>query len=138
MDNARCCGCLGSLADSPLPDFVGTRREETGQVQYLAHGNDDLWQDRLSRQLFALFLDCGLVPKLGQALLERDRDGNDRITRRFRLDELRDLGKMFVLLADIIPFAEVNQIHDRLGSEEEERVDNLHLERPIKKKKIYY
>jgi hypothetical protein len=40
---------------------------------------------------------------------------------------LRDLRQVFVLLADKILLAEVDEENDGLGGEEEERVDNFDL-----------
>ena len=43
------------------------------------------------------------------------------------LDPLSDLGKVLVLLADVVLFTEIDEIDNRLCGEEEERVDNFDL-----------
>ena len=43
------------------------------------------------------------------------------------LDPFGDFGKMLVLLPNVVFLAEVDQIDDRLGGEEEERVDDFDL-----------
>lgn len=127
MDNTSGLRSLGALADSPLSDFVRTAGEEAAQVQNLAHGHNDLGQGRFGAQLLALLLGLSIVLKAGQSLLERDGQRNDGVTGRVLLDPLRDLGKILVLLADVVPLAEVDQVDDGLSREEEQRVDHLDL-----------
>jgi hypothetical protein len=43
------------------------------------------------------------------------------------LDPFHDLGQMLVLLSDVILLTQVNEVDDRLGSQEEKRVDDLDL-----------
>lgn len=43
------------------------------------------------------------------------------------LDPLSNLGKILVLLADVVPLTEIHQVDDRLGRKEEQRVDHLNL-----------
>lgn len=43
------------------------------------------------------------------------------------LDPLGDLGKMLVLLANVVTLAQVDQEDDWLGTEQEQWVDNLDL-----------
>jgi hypothetical protein len=43
------------------------------------------------------------------------------------LDPLNDLGKMLVLLPDVVPLGKVDQEDNRLGGQEEKRVDDLNL-----------
>jgi len=45
------------------------------------------------------------------------------------LDPLGNLGKMLVLLADVVPLRQVDKVDDGLGRQEEERVDDLNLKR---------
>lgn len=93
----------------------------------MTHGGDHLGQARLGVELLALLLDSSVIAQLGHALLEGRRDGHERIARRVGLDPLHDLGKVLVLLADVVPLAQVDQVHNRLGREKEEGVDDLDL-----------
>jgi hypothetical protein len=43
------------------------------------------------------------------------------------LDPLSDLGKMLILLADVVLLAEVDEVDDRLGSKQEKGVNDLDL-----------
>ena len=43
------------------------------------------------------------------------------------LDPLGDFGKVLVLLPDVVLFAEVDEVDDGLGGEEEEGVDDFDL-----------
>lgn len=128
VDNTSCCGCLDTLPDGPLPDFIGTSSEKAGQVQYLAHGNNDLGQGRLGVQLLALLLCNGVITEMGQTLLKANGNGDDRITRGVGLDPFSNFGKVLVLLANVIPLAKVNQVHNWLSGKEEKRINNLDLE----------
>lgn len=104
-----------------------TSREETGQVQHLAHGDNGLWQRRLGRQSLALLFGLLVIAHQGQTLLEGGRDGDERVAGRVRLDPLGNLGEVLVLLTDVVPLAQVDHVHDWLGREKEERIDNLDL-----------
>lgn len=44
-----------------------------------------------------------------------------------RVNPSLDLGKPLILLADVVPFAKVDEIGDRLSGEEVEGVDELNL-----------
>lgn len=120
-------GRLGALADSPLTDFVCTSGEETGQVENLAHSNNNLGQSGLGVQGLALLSGLGIIAEGSQTLLEGDGNGDERIAGRVLLDPLKDLGQVLVLLTDVVLLAEVDQIDNGLGREQEERVDNLNL-----------
>lgn len=43
------------------------------------------------------------------------------------LDPIGNLGEMLVLLSDIVLLAEIDEVYDRLGGKQEERVDDLDL-----------
>lgn len=131
MNNTSGGRCLDSLTDSPLPNFIRTGGEETGQVQSLAHGNNDLGQGRLGSELLALLLGCGLIAELGQALLEGAGNGDNSITGGIRLNPISDLGEVLVLLANVVLLTEVDEINNGLGGKEEERVDGLDLVQTI-------
>jgi hypothetical protein len=127
VDDTRCLRRLGAVADRPLPDLVGADSEEAAQVEGLAHLEDDLAQRRLGSDILALLLDLGFGLEPGQALLEADGDGNDGVAGSMLLDPLNDLGKMLVLLPDVVPLGKVDQEDNRLGGQEEKRVDDLNL-----------
>lgn len=120
-------GGLDALADSPLADLVRTGGEEAGQVQCLTHGCDDLGQAGLGAQLLALLGGGGVVAHQGQTLLELRRDGQNRGAAGVLLDPLEQLGQVLVLLADVVLLAQVDQVHNGLGSEQEQGVDDLDL-----------
>jgi hypothetical protein len=44
------------------------------------------------------------------------------------LDPLNNLGEVLVLFPDIVPLGKVNQEDNRLGRQEEKRVDDLDLD----------
>jgi hypothetical protein len=47
------------------------------------------------------------------------------------LAPLRNLGKVLVLFPDVILLRKIDQIDNRLGTEQEERVDDLNLSPPL-------
>lgn len=118
---------LGTITDGPLTDLVGTSGEETAKVESLAHGNNGLGQSGLATNLLALLLNLGISLEARKTLLERDGNGKDGLSRRVGLDPLNNLGQVLVLLAKVVLLAEVGQVDDRLGSQKEERVDDLDL-----------
>lgn len=118
--------CLDTLPDGPLADLIRTSGEETGQVQRLTHGGDNLGKSRLGSQFLAL-LSGGIVRHEGQALLKGRGDRDQRIPRGVGLDPLEDLGEVLVLLANVVLFAKVDEVDHGLGSKKEERVDDLDL-----------
>lgn len=118
---------LDALPDGPLSNLIGAGGEEAVQVQDLTHGGDDLGQTRLGVELLALLLDGSIVAQLGHALLEGSGDGEHGIAGGVGLDPLDDLGQVLVLLAHVVLLAQIDQVHNRLGREKEERVDDLDL-----------
>jgi hypothetical protein len=63
-----------------------------------------------------------------ETLLEADGYGQDGVTGCILLDPFHDLAEMLVLLSDVVLLAQVDEVDNRLGGEEEERVDELDLE----------
>lgn len=118
---------LDALPDRPLSDLVRTSGEEAVQVEHLAHRRDDLGEPGLGAQLLALLFDSGVIAQLSQTLFKACRNRENRVARRVGLDVFHELGQVLVLLADVVPLAQVDQVHNRLGSEQEERVDNFDL-----------
>lgn len=118
---------LGASTNGPLTDLIGTGGEEGVEVESLAHGNDDLGESRLCSKLLALLLDLGVGLEAGETLLKSDGHGKDGVARGVLLDPLGDLGKVLVLLPDVVTLAQVDEVDDGLGCEEEERVDGLDL-----------
>ena len=131
MDDTRSSWCLKTLPDSPLTDLIRTGGEETGQVEGRTHGGNHLGKTRLGSQLLALLLSSSVTAHKSQALLEGSRDRDQRIPRRVLLDPLEHLGKVLVLLADVVLLAKVNEVDDRLSRKKEERVDGFDLLRII-------
>jgi hypothetical protein len=118
---------LGTVTDSPLTDLISTGGEETAKVKSLTHGNDGLGQSRLATNLLALLLNLGISLEARKTLLERDGDGKNGLAGRVGLDPLNNLGQVLVLLAKVILLAEIGKVDNRLGSQKEERVDDLDL-----------
>ena len=118
---------LGTVTDGPLADLVGTSGEETAKVESLAHGNDSLGQGRLATNLLALLLNLSIGLEARKTLLEGDGNGKNGLSGRVGLDPLNNLGQVLVLLAKVVLLTEVGQVDNRLGSQKEERVDDLDL-----------
>jgi hypothetical protein len=57
----------------------------------------------------------------------RKRDWHDWVAGCVFLDPFHDLGRMLVLFADVIFLAQVDEINDWLGCEEEKWVDDFDL-----------
>lgn len=121
-------GSLGAVTDGPLANLIGTGGEERAEVEGLAHLDDNLGQSRLGANLLALLGGLGLSLEAGEALLEGDGEGNDGITLGVLVDPGGNRGKMLVLLADVVTLGKVDEVDDGLGSQQEERVDDLDLE----------
>lgn len=127
MNDAGGLRRLGSIPQRPLSHFVWSGREETPEIERLAHGHDDFGEGRFGVESLALFFGCCFAVKVRQALFEADRDWYYRVALRVCLDPFSDLGEVLVLLANVILFAEVDEEDDGLGGEQEKRVDDLDL-----------
>lgn len=110
-----------------MPDLILTSGKERGKVEGLAHGDDSLGKRRLDAKLLALLLSFGLSLETTKALFQADGDGNDRVALGVLLDPLSDLGKVLVLLTDVIPLAKVDEEDNGLSSKKEKGVDDLDL-----------
>lgn len=119
--------CLDTKTDSPLSDLVSTGSEEAAKAKSLAHGKNNLGQRRLDAQVLALLCGLGLGLELCETLLEAYGEGQDGVTGGVLLHPLGNLGKMLVLLTDEILLGQVDQVDNRLGREQEKRVDDLDL-----------
>ena len=127
MNDTGGLGSLGAVTDGPLADLIGTGSEERAEVKGLAHLDDDLGQSGLGANLLALLSNLGVSLEAGEALLEADREGNDGITLGVLVNPGGNRGKMLVLLADVVALGKVDEVDDGLGSQKEERVDDLDL-----------
>lgn len=119
--------CLGTDTDGPLPDLILTSGEERGKVEGLTHGDDSLGKCRLDAKLLALLLSFGLSLETTKAFFQADGDGNDGVALGVLLDPLSDLGKVLVLLTDVIPLAKVDEEDNGLSGKKEKGVDDLNL-----------
>lgn len=126
MDNTRRLGRLGALADTPLPDLVGTACEERAEVESLPHLDNDLGESRLDTELLAL-LGGLLVGHAGETLLEADGERNDDIAGGVGINPLLDLAEVLVGLADVVALRQVDEEDNGLRGEQHELVDNLDL-----------
>lgn len=118
---------LDALADGPLTDLIRTGGEEAGQVQGGTHGSDSLGQTGLGAQLLALLRGSSIIAHQSKTLLEAGGDGENGAAGGVGLTPLEQTGKVLVLLADVVLLAQVDKVHDGLGSEQEQRVDGLNL-----------
>ena len=118
---------LCPVSNSPLPHLICPRREEAAKIKHLPHGRDNLGQGRFCPKLFT-FLRCfRLSLETCEALLESDGERQYRIAWCVLFDPFGNLRKVLVLLSDVIFFAEVDKVDDRLGTEEEERIYGFNL-----------
>ena len=127
MNDPRSLRRLRSIPDSPLPHLICPGREEAAEIKHLPHGCNNLGQSRFRTKLFT-FLRCfrfGL--ETCEALLESDGERQYRIARCVLFDPFGNLRKMLVLLSDVILFAKVDEVDDRFGTEEEERIYGFDL-----------
>jgi hypothetical protein len=127
VDNTSGLGGLDTKADGPLADLIGTGGEETAKTQGLAHLEDDLGQSRVGTNVLALLEGSSLRLELGQTLLERDGERDNGVASGVLLDPLGNLGKVLVLLANVVPLRQVDEVDDGLRRQEEKRVDDLDL-----------
>lgn len=127
MDDTGSLRRLGALADSPLSDFVSTACKEAAKVQGVTHSNNDLWQSRLGSQLLALFVGLRVGFEPSQSFLKTDGKRNDGIASCVLFNPLCNFWQVLVLLANVVSLAQVDQVDNGLGSQEEQRVDNLDL-----------
>lgn len=118
---------LGAVADSPLADLVGSGGEEAAEVEDLAHSGDNLGEGGLDAERLQLSLDLLLGLEASETLLEADGQRQNWVSSGVLLQPLCDLAEMLVLLADVVLLAEVDQVHDGLGAEQEQGVDVLDL-----------
>jgi hypothetical protein len=119
--------CLGALPNCPCADFIGTTSKVPDQIQASISSLSDLSEcARCTGFLFGL---CSLfIIQASKALLERNRERNEWITRVVGIDPSLDLGEPFVLLANVVFFGEVYEIGDGFRCQEGERVDDFDLE----------
>lgn len=128
VDNTGGLRSLGSGTDGPLTNLVRAACEEAAELQSLAHLQNDLGQDGLGTDVLALLGNLGVGLEAGEALLETDREGDDRVASSMLLNPFDDLGKVLVLLADVVSLGQVDEEDDGLSGQEEQRVDNLNLD----------
>jgi hypothetical protein len=119
---------FGAIPYRPLPHLVRTSCEEAAEVERLAHGGHDLRQRGLGADVLEL-LGSLCVRHGSETLFERDGYGDDRVTLSVLLDPLGNLGKMLVLLSDVVLLTEVDEEYDGLRGKQEQRVDDLDLDK---------
>jgi hypothetical protein len=119
MDDSGSLGRLCALPDGPCSNLVGSTGEEPDQVQTSIPSRGDLAQ-RAGGPSF-------LLAHVLEPLFERDREGDQEVTRVVLVDPSLDLGQPLVLLSDVVPLGQVDEVDDGLGREELETVDDLDL-----------
>jgi len=119
--------CFRPIPDRPLPYLIRPSGEERAEVERLAHGRDDLGQRVLGAEFLAFLFRLCLGLEASQTFLEGDGDRDDGVAGRMFLDPLGNFGEVLVLLSDVVLFAEVDEVDDGLGREEEEGVDDFDL-----------
>ena len=133
VDNTGGLRGLGASANGPLSNLIRSNGEETAKLQGLAHLENNLGQNRLGTDGLLLLLGLSLGLELSKTGLVRDGDGDERVTLGILVDPLDNLGKMLVLLADEVLLRQVDEVDNGLGSQEEERVDDLNLDELVSK-----
>jgi len=128
VDNTGGGRGLDTLTDSPLTDLISTSSEETGQVEGSTHGGDGLGQTGLGTELLALLSSSSVIAHQSETLLEAGGDGQNGAAGGVGLAPLEQTREVLVLLTNVVTLAQVDQVHDGLGSEQEKRVDDLDLE----------
>lgn len=127
MNHPSSLGRLGPLPNGPLPHLIRARREKTPQIHHLPHGRDNFRQRALGPQLLALLLGLLFILEPREAFLEADGERDDGVARGVFFDPFGDFGEVFVFLADVVFFAEVDEVDDWFCGEEEEGVDHFDL-----------
>ena len=127
VNDTSSLGRLGTVANGPHTDLIRTSGEEGSKVKDLAHGDNDLGQGRVRTNLLAFLRNLLVSLELGKTLLEGGRNGKNAVTRGVLLDPCGDLRKVLVLLSDVVALAQVDEVDDGLGGEEEEGIDGLDL-----------
>lgn len=115
MDHPSRLRCFGSIPYSPLSDFVCSSGEEAPQIHHCPHSCDDFRQRRLRTKLFTFFRSFGIVLKPCKTLFESHRERQYGIACGICFYPFSDLGKMFVLLTNVVLFTEVDKEDDWLG-----------------------
>ncbi len=129
VNHASSSGRFGAIPNRPLPDLVGACGEEAAEVECFSHGDDDFRKSGLGPEVLAFLGGRFFGVETSEALFERHGDGYDRVTRCVLLDPFRDFRQMLVLLADVVFFAQVDQIDNGLRRQQEQRVDDFDLQR---------
>jgi hypothetical protein len=97
-------------------------------VKTLVAGSGDFPKGRSSPGFFELFF-LGSGIERDESLLQRDREWDEEISRVVLVDPGLDLGKPLVLLANVIPLAQVDEVDDGLGGKELKPVNDVNLSR---------
>ena len=126
MNHARGPGRLRPFPDRPLPHLIGPRGEKPNQLQRGPHCRDNFGQNTVRTDILALLRGL-LVAHHGEAFLQGNGDGDDGVAGGVGLDPFGDFGEVFVFLADVVLFGEVDEVDDRFCGEEEEGVYDFDL-----------
>lgn len=127
MNNARGLRRLSSFTDCPLPNFIWASGEETTQMKHASHSCDYFWKHWFRSEPLAFLCCFSIIFKTRQTLFKGDWNRNYGVSRGVCLDPLGNLGKMLVFLANVISFAQVDKVNDRLRCKKEKRIDNFDL-----------
>ena len=127
LDDTSCLRSLRPSPDRPRAYLIWSTREVPDEVERRVARSGDLRQ-RAVRADLLLLLGALLVREGHEALLEGDGEGDERVAGVVLVDPGLDLGEPFVLLADVVPLGEVDEVGDWLGGEELEAVDDVDLE----------
>ena len=63
----------------------------------------------------------------GETFFEADGDWEDGVAGCVVLDPFHDFAEMLVLLSDVVLLAQVDQVDNRFGGQEEKRVNEFNL-----------
>lgn len=118
---------LCPISNRPLPHLIRPRREKAAKIKHLPHGRNDLGQRGFCAELFTFLFRFCLSLETCEALLEGDRERQYRVAWCVLFHPFGDLGKMLILLSDVVFLAKVDEVDNRFSAEEEERINDFDL-----------
>mmetsp|Transcript_22884 Transcript_22884/g.40448 ORF Transcript_22884/g.40448 Transcript_22884/m.40448 type:complete len:441 (-) Transcript_22884:56-1378(-) len=127
VNGAGSTGSIGTLLDSPATNLFLTRSEEVNEGEFLESLDNHLRHAATNLMLVQeSLLTIGVftkIPQLGFKLNgERDDD-----TTTMLIDPGDDFGEPFVLFADVVIHAEVNEVHAWLGGDNSVKLITNHF-----------
>jgi len=132
VDDTSSSGGLGTLADGPGADLIGTTGEVTDELERSVTRGGDTAESRRRLLAEAESLTLGnllLLRHHNEALLKSDREGDEKVSGVVLVDPGLDLREPLVLFAEEVALRKVDEVGDGLGGKEGKTVDDLDLKR---------